>query len=93
MYARFTARSRPASLSTQETAMPTAISSASISDAERAGRALAHPFVLLLPRQAVAALSDIATSVAPATTAERRLLGEVLRAIDAAEVAISRRAA
>jgi hypothetical protein len=33
------------------------------------------------------------TGTTPATTAERRLLGEVLRAIDAAEVAISRRAA
>jgi hypothetical protein len=61
-------------------------------DAERAGRALAHPFALLLPEPAVVALSDIATSVAPATTAERRLLGEVLRAIDLAEVEISRRA-
>ena len=62
-------------------------------DAEHAGRALAHPFALLLPKQAISALSDIATGTTPATTAERRLLGEVLRAIDAAEVAISRRAA
>jgi hypothetical protein len=70
-----------------------ATSSPSLSDAERAGRALAHPFGLLLPKQAVATLSDMATGVAPATSAERRLLVEVLRAIDLAEVEISRRAA
>ena len=64
-----------------------------LTDAEHAGRALAHPFALLLPKQAIAALSDIATGTTPATTAERHLLGEILHAIDAAEVAISRRAA
>jgi hypothetical protein len=61
-------------------------------DAERAGRALAHSFALLLPEPAVRVLANIAAGTTP-TTAERRLLGEVLRAIDVAEVTISRRAA
>jgi hypothetical protein len=64
-----------------------------VTDAENAGRALAHSFVLLLPEPAVRALSDIATGTKSATTAERRLLGEILRAIDAVELTISRRAA
>jgi hypothetical protein len=82
----------PASLTPQEHATHM-IFHRPLSDAERAGRALGHPFALLLPEPAVAALSNIATGTTPATTAERRLLGAVLRAIDRAELAISRRAA
>jgi hypothetical protein len=66
---------------------------APLTDWEHAGRALGHPLVLLLSEPAVRVLADIATGTTPATTAERRLLGEILRAIDAAELTISRRAA
>ena len=66
---------------------------APLTDRERAGRALAHPLILQLTEPTVSTLASIATGDAPATAAERRLLQQVLAVIDAAEVAISRRAA
>jgi hypothetical protein len=66
---------------------------APLSDRERAGRALAHPLILLMSEPAVRALADIATGTVPPTPAERRLLRQTLAAIDAAEVMVSRRAA
>jgi hypothetical protein len=82
----------PASLSPQEpTPMP--LLHVPLTDAERAGHALAHPLSLQLTEPAVAALADIATRDTPATAPERHLLRQALAAIDAAEIQISRRAA
>ena len=64
-----------------------------LTDAERAGRALAHPLTLQLTEPIVSALASIATRDAPASPAERRLLRRTLAAIDAAEVLVSGRAA
>jgi hypothetical protein len=52
-----------------------------------------HPLSLQLSHLVIAALSDIATGIAPPTPADRRLLRQALATIDLAEVEISRRAA
>lgn len=64
-----------------------------LTDAERAGRALAHPLILLMSDRTIAALSEIATSGSPLTAAERRLQHDVLAVLDAGEILLSRRTA